>query len=151
MVWGPSLGSLKKSRIWAALSNANHPTLLLQGEGGDPDGEEAILPIRQTELGMADDFQEELTAMAAVGELMEGRSAEGNPTKDKRPSLVGEFLLVILPLFANQLDGVEVFPPPFRESDGRQDGLNRVKGRTAGGGKLVAPPFASLTRNVRKP
>jgi hypothetical protein len=115
VVW-PILGEAKEIEHLGRRIEMDCPVLLLKSEGRNPDGNWAVLPKRQTEVGMRGDVQEELATMACMNQLGFGRSPEREPAKHEGPGVEGEGLLMILSLFANKLDGIELFESTFRDS-----------------------------------
>jgi hypothetical protein len=80
--------------------------LLPKGESGYPDGNEAVLSEGQSIIWMCNDVKEEVSVATFVQHLVLREGAEGKPAQHERPSVEGEFLLVLLPLFPNQQDGI---------------------------------------------
>jgi hypothetical protein len=72
---------------------------------------------------MRGDVQEELTTVACVHQLGIRRSPQREPTMGEGPGVKCRRLLAILSLFANKLDGIELFEFTFR------DGKNRCSRR----------------------
>jgi hypothetical protein len=94
---------------------------------------------------MAEDFQEELTAVPPVDELIGGWSSEWNATEDERSSMVSELLAARTPFLANQTNGFEFFDLTFGETDGGQRRLDWSERRDLIGILPSALPFASGT------
>ena len=90
---------------------------------------------------MSGDFEEEAPVMASVGKLFLRRAAKRNPTKHKRPRVVGEFLLARVPLLTDELNSLQVFQSALRDSDGWQRRSERRKGWVPGGRGPRVPPF----------
>jgi len=67
------LGEAKEIEQLGSALEANLATLLLDGERGDPNGNETILTEREAVLGMPRDIEEELSVAAGVSELVFGR------------------------------------------------------------------------------
>ena len=62
------------------------------------------------------DMQEELATMARVHQLGPRRSPQGEPAKHEGPGVEGQRVLTILSLFANKMDGIELFESTFRDA-----------------------------------
>ena len=95
----------------------HHATLLENGEGSNPNGDEAVLTKRQSVLRMGDDFEGEIPVAPGVSELICGRSPERNSTKDEWARMVGEFLFAVFAFLAHKADGIELFDFTLRQTD----------------------------------
>jgi hypothetical protein len=129
----------------------NDSTLLPDGECRDPDGDQAVLAVREAVSRVGRNFEEETAVVASVGKLLLRRSAKRNPTKHKRPGVVSEFLLARLPLLADKLNSLQVFQSALRDADRRQRRLKLSEGRTRDSGRFRNPAFGPRARNVIKP
>ena len=74
-------------------------------------------------------MQEELATVARVHQLGLGRSPQREPTKHKWPGVEGQRLLMILSLFANKLDGIELLELTFRDSENGCGTLETISDR----------------------
>src|SRR5215831_11027690 len=77
-VMGTVLGKLEEVQHLSGSPEANGAALLLQGQGCDPDGDQAILSVGQAELRVGDDLKEELAAVTGVEELAFWGAPQGN-------------------------------------------------------------------------
>jgi hypothetical protein len=66
----------------------NDAILLFLSEGGDPDGDQAILAERQAETRVRGDFEEKLAVAPEIGELILPRLSQRQTAKDERPGVV---------------------------------------------------------------
>ena len=98
----------------------NDSTLLLDGECGDPDGDQAVLAVREAVARVGGDFQQEAPVVASVGQLFLRRAAKGNPTKHKRPRVVNKFLLACFSLLANELDDFQLLESALSDANPRK-------------------------------
>ena len=105
------------------------PVFLLKSEGCNPDGDQAVLPIRQTVVRMRGDVQEELATVACVYQLGLWRSPQREPAKHEGPGVEGQRLLTILSLFVNKLDGIELFELTFRDTENGCGALETISDR----------------------
>ena len=119
----------------------NSSALLSNAECRDPDGDQTVLAIREAVSRVSGDFEEEAPVMASVRKLLLRRAVKRNPTKDKRPRDVGEFLLARVPLVTNELNSLQVFQSALRDTDGWQRRSERRKGWVPGSRGLGVPPF----------
>ena len=78
---------------------------------------------------MRGDVQEELATMACVHQLGLRRSPQREPAKHKWPGVEGQRLLTILSLFANKLDGIELFESTFRDAENGCGPLETISDR----------------------
>jgi hypothetical protein len=106
----------------------NDSVFLLNGERRDPDGDQAVLAVREAIPRVGRDFKEKAPIVASVGKLFLRRAAKRNPTKDKRSGVVSEFLLARLSLMADKLKSLQVFQSALRDAYGWKDGAERRKG-----------------------
>ena len=98
----------------------NRTGLLFHGEGSDPDGNQAVLAVRQTEPGMSSDFEREAAVAPSVNELAARRSAQWNAAEDEGPGIEAEILPAELALLAIEVDGFELLEATGANSYGRQ-------------------------------
>lgn len=68
----------------------------------DPDWDQAVLPIRKPEFGMAYDCQGEVAVSTSVRELARCGPPQRESAQDKRPGIERELLLAISPLLADE-------------------------------------------------
>jgi hypothetical protein len=129
----------------------NHSTFLLDGGCRDPDGDQAVLAVREAVARVGGDFQEEVTIVARVSELLLRRAAKRNSAKDQRPRVVSEFLLARVALLADELNSLQVFQRALGDSDRGQRRLKRSEGRTRDSAGRCAPAFGFRAWNVIKP
>jgi hypothetical protein len=78
---------------------------------------------------MGGDVQEELATMARVHQLGLRRSPQREPAKHEGPGVEGQRLLTILSLFANKLDGIELFELTFRDTENGCGALETISDR----------------------
>ena len=97
----------------------NDSVFLLNGERRDPDGDQAVLAVREAVSRVGRDFQEEAAVVASVGQLFLRRAAKRDPAEHKRPRVVSEFLLARVPLVTNELNSLQVFQSALRDADRR--------------------------------
>ena len=129
----------------------NDSVFLLNGERRDPDGDQAVLAVREAVSRVGRDFQEEAPIAASIGELFLRWAAKRNSAKYKRPRVVSEFLLARVPLVTNELNSLQVFQSALRDTNRRQRRLKRSEGRTRNGAGFCTPAFGPRARNVIKP
>ena len=94
---------------------------LANGQGGHPDGNEAVLTIGQSELGMAKDLKEKFSIFSGVKQLISRRSAEGKSAKDKGTGVKGEFLPSLAALFSDEVDRLKFPETVFGNIDLRKE------------------------------
>jgi hypothetical protein len=82
----------------------NGSALLLHGQCCKENGNEAILPERDTEIRMSRDLKNEVTVAPLIEQLVLRQSPDRQPTKDKRARAEAEFLILLLAADANQLN-----------------------------------------------
>jgi len=111
----------------------NDSVFLLNGERRDPDGDQAVLAVREAVSRVGRNFQEEAAVVASVGQLFLRRAAKRDPAEHKRPRVVSEFLLARVPLVTNELNSLQVFQSALRDTDGWQRRSERRKGWVPGG------------------
>ena len=95
----------------------NDSVFLLNGERRDPDGDQAVLAVREAVARVGGDFQEEAPVVASVGQLFLRRAAKGNPSKHKGPCVVSEFLLTCVSLLANELDDFQLLESALSDAN----------------------------------
>ena len=66
----------------------NSPALLFQGLRGHPDGNQAILPIRQSKSWMSRNLKNEVAVCVGSRELVWGRPAQRKSAENERPGVV---------------------------------------------------------------
>jgi hypothetical protein len=93
--------------------------LLFHGEGSDPDGNQAVLAVRQPESGMSRDFEREAAVTPCVNELAARRPAQGNAAEDEGPGIETQVLPAELALLADEMDSFELLEAAPRDFDGR--------------------------------
>jgi hypothetical protein len=81
---------------------------LLQGESGDPNGDEPVLAERQSEVRVAGDLKEEATVASSVNPLPSRWPPKWDPAKDKRSRVVSDFLPILISLLADELNGFQL-------------------------------------------
>ena len=86
----------------------NDAALLFDSQSGQPNRDEAILPVRQTEPRMSGDLKDQHSVAPSVDELVCGRPAKRKSAQHKRPRVKGNLLLMILPLLTDEVDAIEV-------------------------------------------
>ena len=86
----------------------NDAALLFDGQSGQPNRDEAILSVRQTEPRMSGDLKNQFSVAPGVDELVWGRPAKRKSAQHKWPRVKGDLLLIILPLLADEVDAIEV-------------------------------------------
>ena len=79
-----------------------------------------------------------------------GRTAKRDTAKNKGSGVVSKFLLVLITLLADELDGFQVFNFTFSETDGRQHGLEGGERRDSGDGRRWSPAVAESSWAVPK-
>ena len=99
---------------------ADHTTLLENGQGRNPNGDEAILAEGQTKTWMGDDLQKELAVLPTMNQLPCRRAAQGESAEHKWASMLCQLLLPVRSLVADKLDCLELLEPKLRDR-------NRVK------------------------
>ena len=94
------LGQWQEIEHLGSACEPNSPAFLFHSQSGDPYWDEAVLAEWQTEIGMSDDFKEELPILAAMNQLGRGRGGAGGYRKARRAgydirSLAGPVLAVL--------------------------------------------------------
>ena len=74
---------------------------------------------------MADDIEKELTAMPGVSELVARWSTQRIAAEDKGSRIIGEVLLSILALLADEYNGFELFESVLGDANGRKESAKR--------------------------
>jgi hypothetical protein len=88
-------------------------TLPSNGHGGEEDGDESILPPRQTVARVPSDLQNELPVSAFMQETTSRRSFHGQTAEDEWAGRESEVLLFTCPVLANHLDCLDLAQAPF--------------------------------------
>ncbi|HTS71337.1 MAG TPA: hypothetical protein VMO17_20355 [Terriglobia bacterium] len=70
---------------------------------------------------MTGNVEEKVAIAAGVAKLVMGRATKGNATKDERAGVEGEFLLVFLSLFADELDRFQMLQLALADSNNGGD------------------------------
>jgi len=102
-------------------SEMDDPAALANGQGGHPDGNEAVLTERQSKLGMAKHLKEEFSISSGVKQLISRKPAEGKSAKDKGTSVEGEFLPSLVALFSDEVDRLKFPEAVFSDVDLRKE------------------------------
>ncbi len=123
---------------------------LLYRQGGNPNGDQAILPKGQTESGVPGDIKGEFPIASAVSELVSRWAAKRNATENERSGVVGKFLVAVLSILADQADGLQLFELELREAKGGQYGLKPKRRHLPGRDEPCTRVFPPLPRAVRK-
>jgi len=144
------LGQAEEIQELSRALEADGTGLLLHGEGGDPDGNEAVLTKRKTEARVTGDIEEELAIASGVSELVFWWAAQGDTTKDERSGMVGEFLRAVLSRLADQADGFELPEPELGEANGGQNGGKGSGQRSRKGPGALGRPSPEMRVTVRK-
>ncbi|MGB6688236.1 MAG: hypothetical protein WBE76_10375, partial [Terracidiphilus sp.] len=71
---------------------------------------------------MRDDIECEIPVAPCVDDLVWGRAAERNDTKDERTSVVGESLFAVLAFLAHEADGIKLSDFMLRQTERRKYG-----------------------------
>lgn len=101
--------------------------LVPDGQSGNPNRNEPVLAEGQAELRMSGDLQEETAVSACMQKLILWRPTERDAAEHERSSIVGEILLPVVSLLANESNRFEMFETAFRDTDGRQEGSQGCK------------------------
>ena len=126
----------------------NHAAFLPEGQSGNPNWDQAVLAVGESEARVSGDLQEEATVASVVGRLAVGWTAKWDTAKDKGSGMESEFLFILIPLFTDELDGFKVFESALGEADGRQQGLERSERRSSWGGGRWSPALVDSPRCV---
>jgi hypothetical protein len=86
-----------------------------------PNGNEAVLTKRQPKLRVGNDLKEETPVTTFVKHLGPGDRAERESAQDKGSGIECEFLLLLLTLFANELDKVKLLESMFGNANPNQN------------------------------
>src|ERR1039458_1618784 len=86
-VMGAVLGQAEEFKDLGGRFKVDRTGLLFHGEGSDPDGNQAVLAVRQTEPGVSSDFEREAAVAPSVNELAARRSAQWNAAEDEGPGI----------------------------------------------------------------
>jgi hypothetical protein len=78
-VVGAVFGKMEKVEHLGGRIEMKLAGFLPQGERGDPDGNEAVLSERQSEVGMGDDVEKEFAVAPAMDEFCGGRATKREP------------------------------------------------------------------------
>jgi len=125
-----------------ATESLNDAALLFESEGGDPNGDQAVLAVGKSNARVSGDLQEEPTITPGVGRLTVRRTAKRDAAEDKRSGVVSKFLLVLITLLADELEGLQVFSLRLvRPMDGKTDwsGVKDVTPRAVDVGVRSSP------------
>jgi hypothetical protein len=87
------------------------------------------------------DLQKEPAVASGVDRLTVRGTAKRDTAKDKGSGMVSEFLMILIPLLSDELDGLQVFEPALGDSDGRQYGPERGKRDISDDVGRRTPPF----------
>lgn len=79
------------------------------------------MAIRQAKVGMGNDMKEEFAVAPTMNELGGWRLTQRETAEDERSCMKGKFLFAIVALLADELNGIELFQPPFGDTKGRQN------------------------------
>ena len=97
---------------------------LLDGESGYPNGNQPVLAVGQSKVGVRSNLEKELSVLPCMGQLTKLRAAERQATEDKRPRVEGELLFAMVALLAGELNGIELPESPLRYPDGGKTRAN---------------------------
>jgi hypothetical protein len=144
------LGQAEEIQDLSRALEADGTGLLLHGERGDPDGNEAVLTERKTEARVTGDIEEELAIASGVSELVFWWAAQGDTTKDERSGMVGKFLRAVLSRLTDEADGFELPEPEPGEAKGGQNSGKGSGQRSRKGPGALGRPSAEMRVTVRK-
>ena len=82
--------------------------LLAYCQRGNPNWDEAILPVGQSRIRMGDDVKEKFPVPPAMHLMSGGWTPERKPTENEWPRVEGKFLVAMRSLFADEADRVEL-------------------------------------------
>jgi len=147
---GAVLGQAEEFKDLGGRFKVDGTGLLFHREGSDPDGNQAVLAVRQTEPRMSRDFEREAAVTPCVNELAARRPAQGDAAEDEGPGIEAQVLPAELALLADEMDSFELLEAAARDSDGRQRVSNTSEPRIRlGAGHCLA--FCSRSwRSVRE-
>jgi hypothetical protein len=117
-IMGAVLRQAKELQDLGRAPKANRAALLEDSEGGDPDGNQAVLAVRQTEARVGSDFEREPAVVPRVDELAAGGSAQRNTAEYEGPGVVAKLLPAGIALLADELDGFELLEASSADSNG---------------------------------
>jgi hypothetical protein len=100
----------------------NCTTSLFESQSGYPDGDQTVLPVWQSGPRMRCDLEKETTVSSAVNGLAVRRLSQGNAAKHKRPCVIGQLLLVLIPLLTDEVNSFEFFERPRGNANARKYG-----------------------------
>jgi hypothetical protein len=116
---GAVLGQAKEFKDLGGGFKVDRTDVLFHREGSDPDGNQAVLAVRQAEAGMSRDFEREAAVTPCVNELAARRPAQGNAAEDEGPGIEAQVLPAELALLANEVNSFQLREAAARDSDGR--------------------------------
>jgi hypothetical protein len=117
---GAVLGQAKEFKDLGGRFEVDRTGLLFHREGSNPDGNQAVLAVRQAESGMSRDFEREAAVTSSVNELAAVRPAQGNAAEAEEPGIETQVLPAGLALLADEVDGFELPEAAASDPDGRQ-------------------------------
>ena len=97
---GAVFGQAKEFQDLGGRFEVDRTGLLFHRESSDPDGNQAVLAVRQIESGMSRDFEREAAVTPCLNELVARRSAQGNAAEDEGPGIETQVLPAELALLA---------------------------------------------------
>ena len=100
-------------------------------------------------------MEKELTAMPGVSELVARWSTQRNAAEDKGSRIIGEVLLSILALLADEYDGFELFESVLGDANGRKESANwsvrdRLGLRCSLGSRNVREPYQNASSCLKQ-
>jgi len=116
---GAVLGQAEEFKDLGGRFKVDGTGLLFHREGSDPDGNQAVLAVRQTEPRMSRDFEREAAVTPSVNELAARRPAQGNAAEDEGAGVETQVLPAELALLANEVNGFQLRKAAPGDSDGR--------------------------------
>jgi len=116
-IMGAVLGQPKEFQDLGGRCKVDRTGFLFHGEGSDPDGNQAVLAVRQTEPRVSSDFEREPAVTPSVNELAAGRPPQRNAAENEGPGIKAQVLSAELALLADEMDGLEFLESPLAEAN----------------------------------
>ncbi|MGA3166089.1 MAG: hypothetical protein ABSF14_08205 [Terriglobia bacterium] len=113
-------GKVKEIEDLGSGVETNYTGLLFERQGSDPNWDQAVLAVGEAEARVCPDLQEEAAVASGMRRLAERRTAKWKTAEDKGSCVVGEFLPILVPLLADELNGLELLESPLGDANVRE-------------------------------
>ena len=98
------LWQLQEFKHLGSAFEANGAAFLFHRERGNPYGDETVLAEGQTEIGMSNDFEEELPILAAMNQLGRRGTTQGDAAEHEGPGTITDLLSAFFSLLSDKGD-----------------------------------------------